>query len=79
VEAKNAAAGLSPAHNGAAQGATNTMGISASYGSQSPKNETRTASRQSQGSTLTAGQNLSITPTMAASARYSTRRRNRTG
>ncbi|MBH2947481.1 hemolysin, partial [Serratia ureilytica] len=47
---------MSPAHNGAAQGATNTMGISASYGSQSSKNETRTASRQSQGSTLTAGQ-----------------------
>ncbi len=37
------------------------MGISASYGSQSSKSETRTDSRQSQGSTLTAGQNLSIT------------------
>ncbi|WP_038882119.1 hemagglutinin repeat-containing protein, partial [Serratia marcescens] len=33
----------------------------ASYGSQSSKSETRTDSRQSQGSTLTAGQNLSIT------------------
>ena len=39
------------------------MGISASYGSQSSKSETRTDSRQSQGSTLTAGQNLSITAT----------------
>ncbi|WP_205418439.1 hemagglutinin repeat-containing protein, partial [Klebsiella pneumoniae] len=36
-------------------------GISASYGSQSSKSETRTDSHQSQGSTLTAGQNLSIT------------------
>ncbi|MGL1810176.1 UNVERIFIED_CONTAM: filamentous hemagglutinin N-terminal domain-containing protein, partial [Serratia marcescens] len=43
------------------KGATNTVGISASYGSQSSKSETRTDSRQSQGSTLTAGQNLSIT------------------
>ncbi|WP_411754135.1 hemagglutinin repeat-containing protein, partial [Serratia sp. (in: enterobacteria)] len=46
-----------------AQGATNTVGISASYGSQSSKSETRTDSNQSQGSTLTAGQNLSITAT----------------
>ncbi|WP_447885274.1 hemagglutinin repeat-containing protein [Serratia fonticola] len=46
-----------------AQGATNTVGISASYGSQSSKSETRTDSSQSQGSTLTAGQNLSITAT----------------
>ena len=45
----------------AGKGATNTVGISASYGSQSSKSETRTDSRQSQGSTLTAGQNLSIT------------------
>ncbi|MEX7635106.1 hemagglutinin repeat-containing protein, partial [Serratia marcescens] len=61
AEAKNAAAGLQPGDEGAAQGATNTVGISASYGSQSSKSETRTDSRQSQGSTLTAGQNLSIT------------------
>ncbi|HGM7134686.1 TPA: hemagglutinin repeat-containing protein [Serratia marcescens] len=47
----------------AGKGATNTVGISASYGSQSSKSETRTDSRQSQGSTLTAGQNLSITAT----------------
>ncbi|WP_099841730.1 hemagglutinin repeat-containing protein [Serratia sp. OLIL2] len=45
----------------AGKGATNTVGISASYGSQSSKSETRIDSRQSQGSTLTAGQNLSIT------------------
>ena len=45
----------------AGKGATNTVGISASYGSQSSKSEIRTDSRQSQGSTLTAGQNLSIT------------------
>ncbi|BEM74059.1 hypothetical protein SME36J_34820 [Serratia marcescens] len=63
AEAKNAAAGLQPGDEGAAQGATNTVGISASYGSQSSKSETRTDSRQSQGSTLTAGQNLSITAT----------------
>ncbi|WP_211130244.1 hemagglutinin repeat-containing protein [Serratia surfactantfaciens] len=47
----------------AGKGATNTVGISVSYGSQSSKSETRTDSRQSQGSTLTAGQNLSITAT----------------
>lgn len=47
----------------AGKGATNTVGISASYGSQSSKSETRTDSSQSQGSTLTAGQNLSITAT----------------
>ncbi len=63
AEAKNAAAGLQPGDEDAAQGATNTVGISASYGSQSSKSETRTDSRQSQGSTLTAGQNLSITAT----------------
>ncbi|CAI0711178.1 hemagglutinin repeat-containing protein [Serratia marcescens] len=63
AEAKNAAAGLQPGDEGAAQGATNTVGISASYGSQSSKSETRTDIRQSQGSTLTAGQNLSITTT----------------
>lgn len=63
AEAKNAAAGLQPGDKGAAQGATNTVGISASYGSQSSKSETRTDSRQSQGSTLTARQNMSITAT----------------
>ena len=37
--------------------------ISASYGSQSSKSETRTESSQSQGSTLTAGRNLTVTAT----------------
>lgn len=63
ANASNAAAGLQSGDNGAAQGATNTVGISASYGSQSSKSETRSESRQSQGSTLTAGQNLSINAT----------------
>ena len=63
ANAGNAAAGLQSGDNGAAQGATNTVGISASYGSQSSKSETRSESRQSQGSTLTAGQNLSINAT----------------
>jgi len=48
--------------NGGA-GGTNTIGVSASYGSQSSKSETRTESRQSQGSTLTAGRNLTVTAT----------------
>ncbi|MCS3432233.1 hemagglutinin repeat-containing protein [Klebsiella sp. BIGb0407] len=51
------------ANNGAAQGATNTVGISASYGSQSSKSETRTESRQAQGSMLLAGENLAIIAT----------------
>lgn len=63
ANAKNAAAGLSADDTRAAQGATNTVGVTASWGSQSSKSETRTDSRQSQGSTLTAGQNLSITAT----------------
>lgn len=63
AEAKNAAAGLGADDPKAAQGATNTVGISASYGSQSSKSENRTDSRQSQGSSLNAGQNLSITAT----------------
>ncbi|MGM1322224.1 hemagglutinin repeat-containing protein, partial [Serratia marcescens] len=57
------AAELDKLNTEAGKGATNTVGISASYGSQSSKSETRTDSRQSQGSTLTAGQNLSITAT----------------
>ena len=63
ADAKNAAAGLQSGDEGAAQGATNTAGVTASWGSQSSKSETRTDSRQSQGSTLNAGQNLSITAT----------------
>ncbi|MBJ2065020.1 hemagglutinin repeat-containing protein [Serratia odorifera] len=42
---------------------TNTVGISVSYGSQASKSETRSDSHQSQGSTLNAGQNLSIAAT----------------
>ena len=45
------------------EGATNTIGVNVSYGSQSSKSETHTDSRQSQGSTLNAGQNLAITAT----------------
>jgi len=59
----NAAAGLAKDDRNAAQGATNTVGISASYGSQSLKSETRSESSRSQGSTLTAGQNMAITAT----------------
>ncbi|WP_164141567.1 hemagglutinin repeat-containing protein [Serratia marcescens] len=55
------AAELDKLNTDAGKSATNTVGISASYGSQSSKSETRTDSHQSQGSTLTAGQNLSIT------------------
>ncbi|MGQ8886175.1 hemagglutinin repeat-containing protein [Serratia sp. TSA_105.2] len=57
------AAELDKLNADAGKSATNTVGISASYGSQSSKSETCTDSRQSQGSTLTAGQNLSITAT----------------
>ncbi|HGM7840050.1 TPA: hemagglutinin repeat-containing protein [Serratia marcescens] len=57
------AAELDKLNADAGKSATNTVGISASYGSQSSKSETRTDSHQSQGSTLTAGQNLSITAT----------------
>jgi len=59
----NAAAGLAKDDAKAEKGATNTVGISASYGSQSSKSETRSESSRSQGSTLTAGQNMSITAT----------------
>ena len=45
------------------KGGSNTVGVSASYGSQSSKSETRTESSQSQGSTLTAGRNLTVTAT----------------
>ncbi|UIL52383.1 MULTISPECIES: hemagglutinin repeat-containing protein [Pantoea] len=45
------------------EGGSNTIGVSASYGSQSSKSETRTESSQSQGSTLTAGRNLTVTAT----------------
>ncbi|WP_223822601.1 hemagglutinin repeat-containing protein [Candidatus Pantoea gossypiicola] len=63
ADAHNAAGGLSPGDKGYQAGSTSTLGVSASYGSQSSKSETRTESRQSQGSTLTAGRNLTVTAT----------------
>ncbi|WP_432368729.1 hemagglutinin repeat-containing protein [Pantoea allii] len=63
ANAKKAAAGIDPKSDEAAQGATNTVGITLSYGSQSSKSESHSQSSQAQGSTLNAGRNLSITAT----------------
>ncbi|MGC1058038.1 hemagglutinin repeat-containing protein [Pantoea agglomerans] len=63
ADAHNAAGDLKPGQDGYQEGSTNTIGVSASYGSQSSKSETRTESSQSQGSTLTAGRNLTVTAT----------------
>lgn len=63
ANAHNLADNLKPGDKDYQEGATNTVGVSVSYGSQSSKSETHTDSRQSQGSTLNAGQNLSITAT----------------
>ncbi|MEQ5126057.1 hemagglutinin repeat-containing protein [Providencia alcalifaciens] len=63
ANAHNLANNLKPGDEGYQQGATNTVGVSVSYGSQSSKSETHTNSSQSQGSTLNAGQNLTITAT----------------
>jgi filamentous hemagglutinin len=63
ANAHNAAGDLKPGQDGYQEGSTNTIGVSASYGSQSSKSETRTESSQSQGSTLTAGRNLNVTAT----------------
>ncbi|MDT0177401.1 hemagglutinin repeat-containing protein, partial [Enterobacter sp. BRE11] len=63
ADARNAAAGRSPGNKDYETGATSTVGVSASFGSQSSKSETRTESSQSQGSTLTAGRNLNVTAT----------------
>jgi len=63
ADAHNAAGDLKPGQDGYQAGSTNTIGVSASYGSQSSKSETRTESSQSQGSTLTAGRNLNVTAT----------------
>ncbi|WNK66908.1 hemagglutinin repeat-containing protein [Pantoea agglomerans] len=63
ADAHNAAGDLKPGQDGYQAGSTNTIGVSASYGSQSSKSETRTESRQSKGSTLTAGRNLTVTAT----------------
>ncbi|MBD8262794.1 hemagglutinin repeat-containing protein [Pantoea agglomerans] len=45
------------------KGTTQSQSVSASYGSQSSKSETRTESSQSKGSTLTVGRNLTVTAT----------------
>ncbi|MEQ4924671.1 hemagglutinin repeat-containing protein, partial [Proteus hauseri] len=63
ADAKNAETGVKAGEDGAEKGATNTIGVSVSYGSQSSKSETHTESMVSQGSTLNAGQNLSISAT----------------
>ncbi|WHU84196.1 hemagglutinin repeat-containing protein [Pantoea agglomerans pv. betae] len=63
ADAHNAAGDLKPGQDGYQAGSTNTIGVSASYGSQSSKSETRTESSQSQGSTLTAGRNLTVAAT----------------
>ena len=63
ADAHNAAGNLKPGQDGYQAGSTSTIGVSASYGSQSSKSETRTESSQSQGSTLTAGRNLNVTAT----------------
>ncbi|WP_244637917.1 hemagglutinin repeat-containing protein [Pantoea agglomerans] len=63
ANAHNAAGDLKPGQDGYQAGSTNTIGVSASYGSQSSKSETRTESSQSKGSTLTAGRNLTVTAT----------------
>jgi len=63
ANAHNAAGDLKPGQDGYQEGSTNTIGVSASYGSQSSKSEARTESSQSQGSTLTAGRNLTVTAT----------------
>ena len=63
ANAKNAAAGIDPSSKDAAQGATNTVGITLSYGSQSSKSESHSQSSQAQGSTLNAGRNIAITAT----------------
>ncbi len=60
ANAKNTDAGLKEGDKGAAEGATNTIGISASYGSQSSKSETRTESHQAQGTWIMSGKNLSV-------------------
>ncbi|WP_319804279.1 hemagglutinin repeat-containing protein [Pantoea agglomerans] len=63
ADAHNAAGDLKPGQDGFQEGSTNTIGVSASYGSQSSKSETRTESSQSKGSTLTAGRSLTVTAT----------------
>ncbi|WP_220683158.1 hemagglutinin repeat-containing protein, partial [Pseudomonas aeruginosa] len=63
ANAHNAAGNYKPGDKDYQKGATNTVGVNVAYGSQSSKSETHSDSRQSQGSTVNAGQNLSITAT----------------
>ncbi|MEY8769549.1 hemagglutinin repeat-containing protein [Erwinia sp. ACCC 02193] len=63
--AHNDALGLKPGDEGYQEGATNTVGVNLSYGSQSSKSETRTESHQAQGSSLGAGGNVQVTATGA--------------
>ncbi|QUG76200.1 filamentous hemagglutinin N-terminal domain-containing protein [Erwinia sp. E602] len=63
ADARNQAAGLKPGDEGFEKGATDTIGISASLGSQSSKSESHSDSSRAQGSTLSAGGNISITAT----------------
>ncbi|AVV37456.1 hemagglutinin repeat-containing protein [Pantoea vagans] len=65
ANARNTASGLKPGQEGYEEGSTSSVGISLSYGSQSSKSETRSESREAQGSTLGAGGNLNITATGA--------------
>ncbi|KAA5950907.1 filamentous hemagglutinin N-terminal domain-containing protein [Pantoea sp. Bo_2] len=65
ANARNTASGLKPGDKGYDEGSTSSVGISLSYGSQSSKSETRSESREAQGSTLGAGGNLNITATGA--------------
>ncbi|KAA5930711.1 hypothetical protein F3I58_18565, partial [Pantoea sp. VH_4] len=65
ANARNTASGLKPDDKGYDEGSTSSVGISLSYGSQSSKSETRSESREAQGSTLGAGGNLNITATGA--------------
>ncbi len=57
------------------KGTTQSQSVSASYGSQSSKSETRTESSQSKGSTLTVGRNLTVTGNRQK--RYGAERRRR--
>ncbi|TPV40866.1 filamentous hemagglutinin N-terminal domain-containing protein [Pantoea deleyi] len=65
ANARNTASDLKPGDKGYDEGSTSSVGISLSYGSQSSKSETRSESREAQGSTLGAGGNLNIAATGA--------------
>ncbi|MCG2596946.1 MAG: hemagglutinin repeat-containing protein [Achromobacter sp.] len=65
ADARNVASGVKAGDKDAARGATNTIGVSISVGSQSSKSETHSESLQAHGSTLNAGRDVSITATGA--------------